>query len=182
VPIDTAERVFLDALHWLGAHYGERAFYVERDIVYTVQSKLNDLVVERGLPLTVYNDFPMLAGQRRHLSADLCLVERNGLVAVAAEFKYEPCHQRLDVLKTKLPVTVWAEILKDTARVRDFVEATKTPVGYAICIDEGNYLARRDLSIYDQQLSWAAAPRHTHPVTALDHRNPPLVDPQRTSN
>lgn len=112
-----AERLFTDALDWLGRRYGDRVFYVERDIVYTLQSKLNELISSQAGEWRVYNDYPMLPGPRRSLSADLSLLTPQRDVAVAAEFKYEPCHRRVDVLKNKLPVTVWSDIVKDTVRI-----------------------------------------------------------------
>ena len=139
---ETAERVFLDALSWLGNRYGEQVFYVERDVVYAVQTRLNQLVAARDTSLRVYNDYPVLRGARRGLSADLVLLGPSQEIAVAAEFKYEPCHRRHDVLKNKLPVTVWADIVKDTTRVREFVDNGNVHVGYAVVIDEGGYLAR----------------------------------------
>ena len=168
-----AEAVFLDALNWLGRTYGNRVFYVERDIVYTMQGRLNELISEGSTGWKVYNDYPMLPGPRRSLSADLVLVSPDGLVAVAVEFKYEPCHARHDVLKNKLPVTVWKDIVKDTERVRQFVDQGKAQVAYAVVIDEGgDYLARRDLAVYADRQSWSGSPRHEHPVEALIFRYP----------
>jgi hypothetical protein len=117
-----------------------------------------------GWSARVYNDYPMIAGSRRSLSADLALVSPTDEVLVAAEFKYELCHRLRDLLRTKLPVTVWADIVRDTERVRQFVHEGKTTVAYAICIDEGNYLAQRDLSIYEERRCWSGMPRHDHEI------------------
>jgi hypothetical protein len=167
------EQLFLAALVWLGETYGERIFYVERDVVFTLQRRLREAVDELGDDSRVYNDYPMLPGARRSLSADLVLLAPDGRVSVAAEFKYEPCHNRLDVLKNKLPVTVWADIVKDTVRCADFVAAGKADVAYAICIDEGGYLGRRDLSVWADRRRWSGQPHHHHPVDVLIHRQPP---------
>ena len=97
---EAAETVFRDALARLGADYGSRVFYVERDIVFTLQTRMVEGVRSEQLPVRVYNDYPMIAGPRRSLSADLALVATPGDQALlAAEFKYEPCHRRLDLLK-----------------------------------------------------------------------------------
>ena len=165
-----AELLFLEALQWLGGTYGERVFYVERDVVYTVQTKLNALLTGARTPWTVYNDYPMIPGPRRSLSADLAIVDAAGGVAIAVEFKYEPCHRRHDVLKYKLPVVEWAGVVKDTVRVQEFVNTEKAVVGYAVCIDEGGSLARRDLSIYSETRRWDASPLHDHPITAFIYR------------
>src|SRR4051812_6471581 len=107
--MEAADQIFRAALDWLGERYGRSVFYVERDVVYTVQTQLNRVIAqEPDLRLRAYNDFPMIPGARRHLSADLAIVTTGDKVLLAAEFKYEPCHRRLDVLKNKLPVTVWA--------------------------------------------------------------------------
>lgn len=169
---DPAESIFLHALHEFGQKYSQQVFHVERDIVYTLQRRLNQLIVDEGAQLSVYNDYPMLPGPRRSLSADLALLDAVGRVAVAVEFKYEPCHTRLDVLKNKLPVTVWADIVKDIARIRQFVDQGKTAIGYAIVIDEGGYLAKRDLGVYVDRQVWAGHPGHDHIVDALIFRYP----------
>lgn len=167
---DLADSLFQEALMWLGDTYRKRAFYVERDIVYTVQTKLNELLIETGMPWMLYNDYPMIPGPRRSLSADLAILDPAGAVAVAIEFKYEPCHRRHDVLQNKLPVISWAEVVKDTVRVQEFVNTQKATIAYAVCIDEGGYLARRDLTIYTDTRGWDASPRHDHPVAALIYR------------
>jgi hypothetical protein len=123
-------------------------------LVYTLQSHLVQRVESEHLPYRIYNDYPMIAGLRRSLSADLAIVSSSNEALVAAEFKYEPCHRRLDLLQNKLPVTVWAEIKKDTTRAVEFVKLNKTKVAYAVCVDEGNHLAKRDLSIYEEHLHW----------------------------
>jgi hypothetical protein len=109
-----AEALFREALEWLGANYGSRVFYFERDIVYTLQSQLVIRVDQERLPFRVYNDYPIFPLQYRSLSADLALVAGSKEVLLTAEFKYEPCHRRQDLLKTKLPLTEWKAIMRDT--------------------------------------------------------------------
>ena len=111
----------------------------------------------------MYNDYPMIPGAHRSLSADLALVATDQ-VLLAAEFKYEPCHRRLDLLKNKLPVTVWTETVHDTTRARQFIDLRRTKIAYAVCIDEGNYLAKRDLSAYGDRREWNGQPHHDHNV------------------
>jgi hypothetical protein len=69
--VAAAEDLFRDAFAWLGADYGRRVFYVERDLVYTLQSHLVQRVESEHLPYRIYNDYPMIAGLRRSLSAEL---------------------------------------------------------------------------------------------------------------
>jgi hypothetical protein len=68
-------------------------------------------------------------------------------VLVAAEFKYEPSHDRseLRALPGKLPVASWRVegVAKDVVRVREFVEAGKARTAYAVFIDERRYFRKR---------------------------------------
>jgi hypothetical protein len=55
-----ASALFGEAVAWLRQHYREFEFWVERDVVWTVQTRLRKLISDRGLPWTVFNDYPML--------------------------------------------------------------------------------------------------------------------------
>lgn len=139
------DQVFVESLEWLKEHYGDFRFFVERDLVWTLQEHLRGALASAKLPHHVFNDFPMLKGNRRSLCADLAVVDQNGGVAVAAEFKYEPDHARagraLEIWPTKVDPSVvfWGEdgVLKDVLRIRDFVDQGKTPVAYSVFVDEG---------------------------------------------
>ena len=89
-PSLTPDELFTAALHWLRAHYADKPFFVERDLVWTLQKRLLQLIRERQLPYTVTNDVPLLPGTCRGRSADLVIRDGSGAVALAAEFKYEP--------------------------------------------------------------------------------------------
>ena len=58
----------------------------------TVQNRSIDEVSRQCLPYRVFNDFPVLKGKHRGISADLVLLGAEERVEVAAEFKYEPAH------------------------------------------------------------------------------------------
>ncbi|HEY7907250.1 MAG TPA: hypothetical protein VIC60_00190, partial [Thermomicrobiales bacterium] len=90
--------LFEQAFSWFQEHYAGFRFFTERDIVWTVQNRLIDLISTAKVESRVYNDYPMLPGQR----ADIAIVE-NGIVDVAVEFKYEPSHMRsgVDILSSK---------------------------------------------------------------------------------
>ncbi len=139
-------------------HYGELEFWAERDIVWTVQTRLRQMVADRGLSWTVFNDYPMLPGPRRSLSADLVIRGADGEVLVAAEFKYEPSHHRVEfcALPGKLPVVVWGieGVAKDVLRIREFVEAGKTQAAYALFIDEGRYFRNRTAHVGAEWRDW----------------------------
>jgi hypothetical protein len=53
--------LFEDGIAWLQQHYGELGFWVERDIVWTVQTRLRQMVADRGLSWMVFNDYPNAA-------------------------------------------------------------------------------------------------------------------------
>jgi hypothetical protein len=104
---DAAATLFEDVIAWLQEHYDEFEFWVERDLVWTVQSRLRQMIAEQHLPYRVFNDYPLLPGARRARSADVVIRDTDETVLVAAEFKYEPSHHRAEVLPGKLPVVVW---------------------------------------------------------------------------
>jgi hypothetical protein len=97
------ETLFGQALDWLRATYGERRYFVERDVVWTIQTWLLTRVRELDLPWQVQNDYAALPGIRRSLSADLAIVV-DGRPGLLVEFKYEPSHRRTDIPRAKLPV------------------------------------------------------------------------------
>ena len=136
-----------EAVDWLREHYGEFEFWVERDLVWTVQTHLRQVIGERGLPYLVLNDYPMLAGSRRSLSADLVVRDRRTGAMVAAEFRYEPAHRRTEFMAMpgKLPVVVWGAegVAKDVGRIRAFVEEGAASVAFAVFIDEGRHYRHR---------------------------------------
>ncbi len=121
--------VFESAIEWLRDNYSSFGFVAERDIVWTLQKHLKEALRENGLSHEVFNDYPMLPGKRRSLSADLVVSDASGVVEVAAEFKFEPSHRRRDILPGKLPVVFWGAegVAKDVVRAREYVERGKSP-------------------------------------------------------
>ena len=153
-----AKEVLEEALEWLRENYPVYRFFVERDVVWTVQSKIAQQIAEAHLPYKVFNDHPVLPGTRRHISADLALLEvQTGAIEVVAEFKYEPSHQRadVDILKQKLPVVFWGEgVIEDTRRIREFVSRGRAKAAYAVFIDEGGYFRKRPAPPGSQWREW----------------------------
>lgn len=156
-----APALFEEAVAWLQQHYGEFEFWVERDLVWTVQTRLRKLISDRGLPWTVFNDYPLLPGARRARSADLVVRDQNKGVLVAAEFKYEPSHRRAEfrALPGKLPVVFWGMegVEKDVARIREFVEAAGARTAFAVFIDEGRHFRHRPAYPDAEWRDWEAA-------------------------
>ena len=132
-------------MSWLIENYDCFDFFVERDVVWTLQKWLTNIIREKHLPLRVFNDFPMLPGRRRSLSTDLAIVDQERRVLLAAELKYEPSHARTDILESKFPVVSWGKdgVGKDVERVREFVASDRTAIAYAYFIDEGGHFRHR---------------------------------------
>lgn len=144
------------ALAWLCRHYTDYRFFTERDVVWTVQTYLRGLIGGADLPCYVYNDYPILPGSRRSLSADLAIVNANGVIETVMEFKYEPAHHRSDILKQKLPVVEWTSVVADIQRVHDFVARGKANTGYSIFIDEGGAFRHRRLPTSAAWQEWGS--------------------------
>ena len=147
VAMQDASTLFEEAIAWLRDNYGNYRFYVERDVVWTVHERLRLSIESQALPLRVFHHFPLFRGSGKVVNCDLGLVNRDESVAVAAEFKYEPSHERKneDIWPTRFPVVFWNEgVGQDVERVRSFVEQGEAAAAYAIFIDEGRHLRHRN--------------------------------------
>ena len=116
-----AGELFESTLRWLRDHYTDFRFFTERDVVWTVQLKILKEIERLGLPYSVFNDHTITKNRR----TDLAILNGDS-IEVAAEFKYEPSHDRRadwggDIWRTKFPVVDWKEVGKDVQRVRDYV-------------------------------------------------------------
>lgn len=138
--MDTALSVFGSTLVWFRINYSSFIFYTERDIVWTVQTKIIKQIRENNLPFQVFNDYPMLSSRHRGLSTDIAILDKERhTVELAIEFKYEPAHLRVDIPKNKFPVVDWFAVEKDIARIDEFVQAGKAKIGISILVDEGGF-------------------------------------------
>ncbi len=145
--MESATNLFENSLVWLRQNYSQFRFFTERDVVWTVQTQIRKQIDDGRLPFHVFNDYPMLAGNRRSLSADLAVLDSQGTVVVAAEFKYEPSHRRegIDIPRGKFPVVFWGDdgVGKDVKRIFEFVAQGKARIAYAIFVDEGGAFCKR---------------------------------------
>jgi hypothetical protein len=141
----SARHLFEDSLNWLKGNYSTFQFYTERDIVWTIQLNLIEQISKEGLPYKVFNDYGILPGKRRSLSTDIAILNKEGVVEVAVEFKYEPSHERANIPKKKFPVVFWGKegVGKDIQRIKDFVEKDVAKKAYSIFIDEGGHFRHR---------------------------------------
>ena len=142
--MESGSGLFEEALEWLHKNYASYRFYAERDLVWTVQTRLNSMIAQMGLPLQVFHGYPILPGKKQSLGADLAIVDSNGKVELTAEFKYEPSHGRTDILKTKFPVVAWGKggVGHDVERVQQIVRAGRAGVAYSVFVDEGGCFHR----------------------------------------
>lgn len=174
----TAPTLFEEAIAWLKEHYDEFEFWVERDLVWTVQTQLRKMIGERLLPYSVFNDYPLLPGVHRARSADLVIRDANKTVLVAAEFKYEPSHRRAEFVASqgKLPVVFWGDdgVAKDVARIRQFVEEGVARSAFAIFVDEGRFFRDRPAHPGTAWRDWAPTRPGGHASSVLWARWPPI--------
>ena len=153
-------RLFESTLAWLKQNYSQYHFFAERDIVWTLQLRLRSQIEDSRLPLRIFNDYPILPGKRRSVCTDLALLDETGTVLIAAEFKYEPSHQRSgkDIWPTKLDPSVvfWGTdgVGKDVLRVHEFVADGAAKMAYSIFVDEGGYFYNRSAHPNSEWLEW----------------------------
>ncbi|HCS53140.1 hypothetical protein [uncultured Rubinisphaera sp.] len=139
--------IFLDALAWFVESYDDFTFYTERDLVWTIQSRISKTLTQLDTPLRVFNDYPILRANRRSLCVDIAIMAPDSnRIELAAEFKYEPDHSRTDIPKTKFPVVFWGKdgVAKDIERAQQFVNEKQTLICYTIFVDEGGAFRHRD--------------------------------------
>lgn len=142
VPRMESEAIFLDAMKWLRDHYGEFRFFMERDVVWTVQNKITELI--GGKPYKVFSEYSVFRDVKNSQRSDLVILNNHDEIEVVAEFKYEPNHNRKDIPKGKLkqPVVFWKEgVVKDIERLQRLKIRAK--IVYAILIDEDGYFCER---------------------------------------
>jgi hypothetical protein len=98
----------------------------------------------------------MIPGSRRAQSTDIAVVTPQDQIELALEFKYEPCHRRLDILKQKLPVVVWGieGVANDLERIRQYVSCGKAKAARSYFLDEGGYFAHRPAHSGSVWISW----------------------------
>ena len=66
--------LFRDALSWLEQNYQRFHFFVERDVVWTLQKHLLNSIEQEDLPYRVFHGHSVLPSKRESLSADLAIL------------------------------------------------------------------------------------------------------------
>ena len=154
--IKEASVIFEESIDWVKENYEKFYFHKERDIVWTIHKKITEIIKENNLPYKVYDEYPIMPGNRSSIRADLAILKKDFIprqgntIEVAAEFKYEPDHEREDMLtffydaqgnkKTKFPLVFWKEgVGKDIDNAREYFSLKLAKTSYSIFIDEGGY-------------------------------------------
>ena len=155
-------------LDWLRETYWSHDFYLERDVVWTVQKRLQRLISSEQMPLRVFNDYPIAPGNRRSLCVDIAIL-RDKNVLLAIEFKYEPDHRRgigndAEILPSKFDpsVVLWGKdgVLKDIERCQSYVANGKSEAAVSLFVDEGGCFRHRDPHSGTSWIDWPNADGH----------------------
>lgn len=151
----TPTELFENAMDWLREHYGEYSFFTERDIEWTLQIHIMQMIQEANLPYRVFHNHTVTNGNR----ANLAILNSDFGIEVAVELKYEPSHSRStdhggDIWPSKLhpSVVFWtvpeiskdSSVEKDVHRIRQYVDEGKAKAAYSVFIDEGGEFTHRD--------------------------------------
>ena len=151
-----ASELFEGAMEWLRGNYGDCLFYYEHEVVEKVEILLNQEIESKGLPYTVLKEYTLLPKTR----ADLVILNSDGTVEMAAEFKYEPARDRGtdrggDIPHTRFPVVdAWKAIEKDVQRIQQYVEQWKAKAAYSVFINEGGGSHHRKPPQGSQWIDW----------------------------
>ena len=154
--MEKATELFENSISWLRENYNNFKFFTEHDIVWTIQTHIIQLIEDHNLPYQAFTEFPILPGKRRSICTDLAIIDLKGSVEVAIEFKYEPSHKRIDILRTKFPVVFWGDegVGKDVKRVQEYITKGVAKVAYSVFIDEGSYFSYRDPHPGSEWIDW----------------------------
>ena len=139
------------AMEWLRQNYVSHRFFLERDVVWTVQLHIVEEIETQSLPFRVYTNYRIYKEGRGGWLPDLAILRISGqseLVEVTADFKYEPSHTRPshDIPQRKLPLVYWTgagSVAKDVERAKEIVDRRLDKVAYGVFIDEGGAFRHR---------------------------------------
>lgn len=160
-------KLFKDSLYGVLSDYPNHRFVAERDLVWTVQKQLQDVLCKG--PYSVYNDYPVKRSNgNRQFSVDLVIIDNKikrdqildnqESLELAVEFKFEPSKKRNnDICVHKLPVVFWSGIEEDIRRMEMFTTEKRTKCGVSVFIDEsGRYSHDAKRYTADGRSQWVA--------------------------
>ncbi|MEO9028979.1 MAG: hypothetical protein ABI413_09205 [Ktedonobacteraceae bacterium] len=167
-----ASELFENAIVWLRQNYAQFQFFAERDVVWTLQLYLIRQINECNLPYRVFHGYTITFDDRSTKNVDLVILNEKGTVEVAAEFKYEPSHHRKDFLKTKFPVVLWPEAVKDVVGVQNIADQRKASAAYSVLVDEGRHFLYKPLPPGTAWKHWDTDDATSHQASLLWLRLP----------
>ena len=119
-------------------------FFVQRDVVWTIQKRLIEEVAARDRPYRVCHNYTMEKGKRRTSPVALVGAHR---VVLAVEIQYEPDHDRTNEFtpgKFDPSVVDWNDgVGKAVKRVHEFVAKGLAERAVSLFFDEGGHFAHR---------------------------------------
>jgi len=172
----TAKKLFEQTLEWFRYNYGNYELFLERDLVWTIQQKLREIIAENNLQFEVYNDFPIIKAQRRSLTTDLAILNKQNEVELAIEFKYEPDHQRgvgikKNIWQSKLnpSVVFWGKdgVGKDVERARQYVGQKRAKSAMTVFVDEGGLFRHREPHQNTKWVDWNCGGKNPRKISLL---------------
>ena len=143
----TPTELFENAMDWLRKHYGEYRFFAQRDVEWTLQIHIMQMIQEGNLPYRVFHNHTVTKGNQ----ANLAILNPDSEVEIAVELQYEPSHARSstrhrgDIWFSKLQqdVVFWDDksgsAKKDIQKIVDYVESGHVKTAYFVFIDEGGH-------------------------------------------
>jgi len=140
---EIASELYEEAINSMLKHYADFQFFTERDIVWTIQTHLIKEISKRDLPLKIYDNYRVPSKKL----IDLVIIDKEtDILLVAAEFKYEPDHARVDITPGKLNPSkaFWDSeknhgVVQDIERIKELVNQSYSKTGYITFIDEGGH-------------------------------------------
>ncbi len=174
---DPLSSLFEESLTWLQANYRSFCFFMERDIVWTLQTHMIEEAERRRLPVWIYDNHKLAGGKQ----VDLAIIKKDDSTLTAVEIKYEPDHHRatLDISAGKLfPSRVFWNSKKyggvepDIDRVRKFIAERVANHGFFILIDEGSHFTKMPLPEGATWMDWGPSPYSKARISLLRVRFP----------
>lgn len=74
--MEEASIIFEKTIDWVKENYEKFHFHKERDIVWTIQKKITETILESNLPYKMYDEYPIMPGNRRSITVDKLSLEK----------------------------------------------------------------------------------------------------------
>ena len=143
----TATELFEGAMEWLRENYSEYQFFKERDIEWTLQSRISKEIEKRDLAYRVFDNHTVSANPRK--SADLVILEHDNSVGIGCgssnmnlPMLERPTSEEIFGLRSSTHLPSFGREMEASQKTLfgfvEFVESGGVRVGYSVFIDEGS--------------------------------------------